>query len=440
MNKFYILIFILLGSILRMSSQTKATITEKEIKHAESLFTEEKYDSLISYADSFERLPYEVLFMVSKSHEELGNYPASIKIAKQLLKLDSLQAEGYSLLSGLYYSTGDYTLGNNILTKGFELTKNIGLGDKLSHMQYEVKEYAQAIQTLDKCIGIIPLSKFSLLKASCYQKMDKNNKSFRILDSLYKKDSHNYVVVRNLCEAYEKKNGENDPDSILAITAKYLEFDNDNVEILLMRARSLFNTGKHKEAYNIYKKLVTSGKEIQGANNLFYAGISFYKNDDCENAVKILKDADEIYAGQNYFIKYFLMMSYVKEEDWKNATDEGMEALKLILPKPERLSDVYYQLGYNYFETQSFDNAKVMLRYALSYDEGMSKARILLAEILEKEKDYPTALFEYLKITEKESNSTMENDPDGYKMLIKAGEKVRVMKAQGIKPYDSKQN
>eukprot|EP00002_Diphylleia_rotans_P014613 TRINITY_DN2847_c0_g1_i3.p1 TRINITY_DN2847_c0_g1~~TRINITY_DN2847_c0_g1_i3.p1 ORF type:complete len:350 (-),score=51.14 TRINITY_DN2847_c0_g1_i3:152-1201(-) len=161
----------------------------------------------------------------------------------------------------------------------------------------------------------------------------------------------------------------------------------NNIANLKQVARSLFLSGKHKAAIEIYseaKKIDPDDWEIWHNE-----GVCFVYIKDYEKAVESFKRANMIQRHDSTYLQ--LGKVYTLMEDYKAATEVYLEALEFSPENPELLTTVgllYLRLGDNY---RAFD----YLGNSLTQDPKNPKTILAAGSIIQDHNDMDVALIKY---------------------------------------------
>jgi superkiller protein 3 len=240
-----------------------------------------------------------------------------------------------------------------------------------------------------------------------------------------KYDAKNAITYRNLAIAYRHAN---DLDSAIKTIKKGLEFDQDNVQNMILYGNILFEQEKYSEAIKVYDDalriknepaalhnmalaLLKTGKESQALEFLIKAGTSdkdgkvahlsysklgalYIERKDFESAEKYLKIAESI-NSEDPVVKFNLGVVYLKMKQLEKAVAEFEKAGEL----GKNDEAILLSLGETYYTLNAYDKSIGIYSRLLSTNKRNITILSKLAEVYFEKGDPEKAMDLYQKIT-----------------------------------------
>ena len=240
-----------------------------------------------------------------------------------------------------------------------------------------------------------------------------------------KYDAKNAITYRNLAIAYRHAG---DMDSAAKTINQGLEYDENNVQNVILYGNILFDQGKYPDAIKSYKKaldikddpaalhnmalaLLKTGKETQAMEFLLKAGtadkegkvahLSYSKlgalyidRKDYEAAEKYLNMADSL-NPEDPIVKYNLGVAYLKMQQLEKAVTQFEKAGELGKNDEALLMN----LGETYFSINDYDKSVDIYNRILSTNKRNVLILSKLAEVYYEKGDPLNAMELYKKIT-----------------------------------------
>jgi tetratricopeptide (TPR) repeat protein len=240
-----------------------------------------------------------------------------------------------------------------------------------------------------------------------------------------KYDEKNAITYRNLAIAYRHAN---DLDSAVKTIKKGLEFDQDNVQNMILYGNILFEQEKYSEAIKVYDDalrikneptalhnmalaLLKTGKESQALEFLIKAGTAdkdgkvahlsysklgalYIERKDFESAEKYLKIAESI-NSEDPIVKFNLGVVYLKMKQLEKAVAEFEKAGEL----GKNDEAILLNLGETYFTLNDYDKSIDIYNRLLTTNKRNITILSKLAEVHFEKGDPEKAMDLYQRIT-----------------------------------------
>lgn len=320
-------IFIVIISFAAFCSCSETIVTKQD---------QEKADSLSIKLNSPELKALNAQLLNDPSNPELYNKRSQLYIqykqfeeaagdAKRAVRLDSTVATYYITLADVYFAENKTRQTKEVLertaTKFPESTEALM---KLSELYFIVKQYQQAIETINKALKINEnIAKAYYLKGSIYRESGDTTKAISSLETAVEQDN-------SFADAYY------DLGIIYAARKNPIAFDYFNnalrtnttyVDAYYAKAKLLQDMGKYDESIKEYENLLLKDKTYNQANYNIGA-IYLDVKKEYTKAIEFFTKAIELDA--NWAAPYFARgYSYAKMKDKEKATADYKKCLSI---------------------------------------------------------------------------------------------------------------
>ena len=167
---------------------------------------------------------------------------------------------------------------------------------------------------------------------------------------------------------------------------------------------SASNILTEKDADDLFAALTTNSENLETLSNQFLDnGITFYTNENYEEAAKAFQAAISIYPDSDYYSQtvQYLSQTYLKLED----TDKAIEVYENAIAKDPTNAEYRTALGQLLYSEDRFEEAAVQYRKAVELD-NTAEHRYSYGEALLKIEDYEEAENQFNKVILDEPDST----------------------------------
>jgi len=267
----------------------------------------------------------ELYFKRGKIYFANHDLEAAKSDAERAIKLDSLKADYFILLSDAYFTANETRLAKETLERCIKnIPSNIEANLKLAELFFYVKKYQESINYANNAL-----------------KVDENvAKAYFIKGMCYKESGDTSIAISSFQTAVEQDNTIIDAYLELGIlltkkrNALALEYLNSALKVDPLNEDAMYNIGYYFQSKGDYKIAIESYKKLLAKNinyreahyNLGAIEIATSKN--YKDAIKYFSNA--ITADANYADAYFARgVCYEELKDKTNATADYQMALQL---------------------------------------------------------------------------------------------------------------
>lgn len=356
------------GEVLNYTAQFKDIDQEKTRVNelyqvyqmaAESAFNEQNYVEAISFYQLYEQLAarsvtHATLYRQGVAFQAVGDAENAIEKYKTVaLKDDSLAQFATYYLGQLYVQNNNYLFANNAFEKAAKLNFSESIQEEayfnLAKVNFQTKKYSQAIQALDEFIKKYPDSSYLTEANNMLSEAFLNTRDFNRAISFIERLSQ---MTPRLRVAYQK--------------------------VTFFKGTEYFNTGQYESAVQLFNK-----------------SLRFKEDKDLETAAFFWK-AEALATARNY----------------TNAIDAYLSVFKTRNTNSEYYVKANYGLGYAYYNTRSYSQARVYFKEyvdaletaedRLNYDDAILR----LADCYYVDKAYATAISYYQRAIDNDNPNT----------------------------------
>jgi len=196
------------------------------------------------------------------------------------------------------------------------------------------------------------------------------------------------------------------PDKAVDIVIDKVEVSPDTVEVHLALGNLFRRNGEVSRAIRLHQNLTEkhSLSPQQRESVLYELGQDYLSAGLLDRAERIFKDLTTSVHFEKLSIQA-LVEVYQQEKDWDSAISYSERYEKLTKSTQKHLiSQFYCEMAEKKIVECQFDEAKDILRKALSIDKSCVRANLLMGNYEFKEKEYDTALAYYKSILDYDSD------------------------------------
>lgn len=281
-------------------------------------YTEGEFDKVIEYINDYfisEEDDYTMLRMLSVAYTEQENYIMAREVLLRAIEISDNKAEIYNDIGLSYYNQGNIHRAIQYYNKAIAQDNELYIAynnralakEDQGHFLAAIKDYESA----NKIKGN-PSYHFGI--ASCYEKLGKKEKSYKIYKDLAKKETSNAMIVCEIADAYAK---EHDDEKAIEFYDIALEKE-ENYYTRLKKIEFLFKIEKYKEGLNeglILLDLLEENPNDDVKYNLISAMADTYLEiKDMKNAIKAYEKCLDYKPLRNQSIGALIDI-YKKERD-----------------------------------------------------------------------------------------------------------------------------
>jgi len=273
MNKYYLIVFILLSFILFSCSTNKMVGNNKEKSIAKS----EKKDSI----SEEKRIEFEFMYIEGLKQKMIGNSDNAVQYFNSCLEIDPNSAAVLYEIANIHTQKGDFSSAKALLEKAIQInSENKWYKLLLAQIYQNNKQYVEASSIYRELI-----------------KSDPDNLDYYYLNALLLTSGEKYDEAIKAYQQIEQKIGYNE-------------------QVSLARQQLFRISGKNKEAYEEIEKLIRFNPSVPE-----YYGVmaDMYKEDG--NMTKALEYYNKVLAvdPNNGFVQFSLATYYIQNKDFDKA-------------------------------------------------------------------------------------------------------------------------
>ncbi len=277
MNKYYLIVFILLSFILFSCGTNKMVGNNKEKSIAKS----EKKDSI----SEEKRIEFEFMYIEGLKQKMIGNSDNAVQYFNSCLEIDPNSAAVLYEIANIHTQKGDFSSAKALLEKAIQInSENKWYKLLLAQIYQNNKQYVEASSIYRELI-----------------KSDPDNLDYYYLNALLLTSGEKYDEAIKAYQQIEQKIGYNE-------------------QVSLARQQIFRISGKNKEAYEEIEKLIRFNPSIPE-----YYGVmaDMYKEDG--NMAKALEYYNKVLAADpnNGFVQFSLATYYIQNKDFDKAYEHS---------------------------------------------------------------------------------------------------------------------
>lgn len=388
-----------------------------DLGRMQTLIERMAYQEALDWADSCRLLGEEALCLKAKAQSELGRLSEAIATYRTIINVAPLNPTVYRLEAELHISMQDYKAATETLRSGYERTSDISTGYSLAKLLVHLGQDSAAMAVTDQILRQDSVAPVIRLRAKSLKTLHRPQKAIELLENQLRRDSTDFLSLIDLASLYAQLG---EIRLMEKATARYLKIDSLNTSLLLLHAEAMMLLQEADSALQDYECVIRQGNMPTAFKDLFYCGLAFYKAERWGQAEAFFSRADAAAYEQNYMAKYYYAMCAFRQEQWAEAEKRMANALELIQPKADRLTEVHTILGRCIAEQGRTENAISHLRYAVEYDRGNSEACLLLGQCFERMGNRSGAIHMYRLVVDKERYSSAQTDAEAFRRLAEA--------------------
>lgn len=290
------------------------------------------------------------------AYQKEKHFSKNYKIAK------ALEAKGNKNEALHYYK-------NYLKTDSINLNVNLDYGLLL----LDLTQYNEAQKVLERISISNPSETIYYFLGIAYEKnndFDKAIDNFQkasILDSLFFKSNYKLAFYYSLDKKYK---------DALKITNRFINQNDEDIEMLKLRSQIYFNQDDYKNAINDFNKLIS----LNQTDIFIYEKLakSYYGNREYEKSIAIYNSLIEEISDENP--EYFYNRG--KCYGFLNKTKEAENDIKAAIAlKTYTFENEYFYLGYFYQKQQNLDKALYYYKLTLKQDKNHQEANYQVISI-----------------------------------------------------------
>lgn len=273
MNKYYLIVFILLSFILFSCGTNKMVGNVKEKKVAKSV----KKDSI----SEEKRIEFEFMYIEGLKQKMIGNSDNAVQYFNSCLDIDPNSAAVLYEIANIHTQKGDFSSAKALLEKAIQInSENKWYKLLLAQIYQNNKQYIEASSLYRELI-----------------KSDPDNLDYYYLNALLLTSGEKYEEAIKAYQQIEEKIGYNE-------------------QVSLARQQLFRISGKDKEAYEEIEKLIRFNP---GVPEYYGVMADMYKEDG--NMAKALEYYNKVLAADpnNGFVQFSLATYYIQNKDFNKA-------------------------------------------------------------------------------------------------------------------------
>ncbi len=314
----------------------------------ESAFAEARYDEALEFYALYRQLAAQsvtdqTLYRIAFSNFSVGNAEPAIEDFKRVaLKEDTLSQYASYYLGQLYVEQGNYVFATSAFDKSSKLPFNKEIQEEsafnVAKVNFESKNYSQAITTLDRFINQYPTSQYIPEANNLLSEAFLNTSDFTRAITFIERIQNKSPRVQ---AAYQK--------------------------VTFYKGTEFFNSANYTNAVQLFDKSLT-----------------YRVDSDLETAALFWK-AEALATARNY----------------TNAIDAYQQVFRTRNQESEYYLKANYGIGYSYYNTRDYPNARIYFkRYVDALEDAQNKlnfndAILRLADCYYVDKAYATAISYY---------------------------------------------
>ncbi|MFK7886459.1 MAG: tetratricopeptide repeat protein [Gammaproteobacteria bacterium] len=296
--------------------------------------------------------------------------------AQRILDIDPSKALGHYVKGRVLQARGDYQASTDSLQVALDVNPGasevltaivrnfVRLDDRSGGVQY-VQSYLDA--NPDSAHGLSLLGEMQARDGQWDAAKASNLKALDVRDTWL-------PAYRNLIGIHLR---DKDFDAANATLQRGLKAAPGNIELLLLEANVLEQTGRYGDAIDNYEAILTSNSSLAVAANNYIALVADHRN-DAESLEKAARFAEELDAEANPIFQDTLgWLAYRR-----GRYDEAQQLLEGAVRRAGQIPQLRYHLGMTYFRQDRLTDARRELEAALQDDSSVFTGKDEAKEVL----------------------------------------------------------